>query len=369
MFKAVSFSALTLVSLSSILGAWGQRAPMDHPKESIDLRFPLNPNQGWALEESLLIWKTYEDDVDYAVRRTVNNPSSSLEEEQYRLKHPDFKWGTGVRVKLTRYLPSNDPWDVDFIGTYYYNEGKGHTNLDSASDTASLLDHASSTWDTKGSPIAESAHASTRMNFFTFDLITGRYYSLTKKVDIHPFIGLRTALNYQQYKTTYSSTLALGSEPLSKTSFNGDHSFWGIGPRIGTDLALKFGRHWSFLATLAGSLFVGRYDIQETFHGKIRLSQTPVPYRERLEDKDTVLRSNIDASLGLGWEKWVRGGTVRIAPSFVFEVSEWFSMKRWTNTHNADSTFTAGMQPRIQTHRRYSDLGLMGFNVNLQIDF
>lgn len=369
MFKAVSLSALTLISLSSFLEAWGQRASINQPEESINLRFPLNPNQGWALEESLLVWKTYEDDIDYAVRRTVDNPSSSLEQEQYRVKHPDFKWGTGVRLKLTRYLPSNDPWDVDFIGTYYYNEGKGHVNLDSASDTASLLDQASSTWDTLGSPIAESARTNTRMNFFTFDLITGRYYSLTRKVDIHPFIGLRSVFNYQRYKTTYSSTLTLDSEPFSKTSFNGNHDFWGVGPRIGTDLALKFGRHWSLLATLAGSFFVGSYDVQEFFRGQTQLLQNIAPYRERLEDKDTVVRSNIDASLGLGWEKWVRGGTVRIAPSFVFEVSEWFSMKRWINTHNGSNTFIAGTQPRIQTHRRYSDLGLMGFNVNLQIDF
>lgn len=370
MSKAISFSALTLVSLSSILGAWGPRTSLDQPKEPLDLHFPLSPNQAWAVEESLLVWKTYEDDVDYAVRRTVDNPSSKVEQERYRIKHPDFKWGTGVRLKISRYLPSSDPWDVNFIGTYYYSEGSGSINLGSISDTSVLLDRLSSTWDTQSLSIAEDAKANTHMNFFTFDLTAGRYYSLTRKVDIHPFIGIRSVLNYQGYKTGYTSTLSLGSDPLTKTSFNGTHDFWGIGPRVGTDLSLRFGRHWSLLAGFAGSFFVGRYDVEETFKGKTHIAQTVTPYREKLEDEDTVLRSNIDASLGLGWEKWLRGGTVRIAPSFVFEVSEWFSMKRWINTHNANTTITtAGTQPRIQTHRRYSDLGLMGFNINLQIDF
>ncbi len=369
MFKAYHFSALVAFSLTATLGAWGQKSPLDQAPAPADIHFPLNPKQAWAVEESLLVWKTYEDNTDYAVHHFLTGITGSSQREKQTIKHPEFEWSTGVRLKLTKYLPSNDPWDINLIGTYYYDHAKDDTNVNFIidPDAQNVLQSA---WDTNGTGFASNARASTQMNFFTFDLTAGRYYSLTRKIDIHPFIGIRTVLNYQNYKATFLGTLVNSANvPLFHTRFKGDFNFWGVGPRVGTDVALHFGRHWSLLGTFGASLFGGRYNVDEGFKGRLAFLTSGVPYNEKLTDSDAVLRSNIDASLGLGWERWVRKKTIRIAPSFVFEVSEWFSMKRWVDSHFFHNIFPIDRDPVIYSHRRYSDLGLMGFNINLKVDF
>ncbi len=362
MFKAVCLSTLTLLSCSGVLEAWGggRRAPMEKEQPPIDVHFPFNSEQAWGLEESLLVWKTYEDDGDYALYTKSDTSVSNIQSNTYKIKHPNFDWNAGVRVKLTRYLPSTDPWDVNLIGTYYYAQGESNPSVSSSSSTQ-VTSTIYGTWATEDGGSAQKVKAQTHMNFFTFDLTAGRSYCLTRKINIHPFIGIRSVLNYQKYKTT--QTLQNTTLPVLKPAFEGSHDFWGLGPRVGSDLVMQFGRHWSFLATFAGSLFAGRYNIDEKMNGNFFNSSTYTSSDWNIKDGDTVLRSNIDLALGLGWEKWVRGQTVRIAPSFVFEVSEWFSMKRWIDMRRSGTT------PQVQTHRRYSNLGLMGFNVNLQVDF
>lgn len=373
MIKAYHLSALIALSLSTTLGAWGQRSSFNQSDaqsaESIDIHFPLSPSQAWGMEESLLVWKTFEDDTDYAVRLFQQRPTDSLRFSKVSVKHPEFEWGTGVRLKLTRYLPSNDPWDINLIGTYYYSEASEHAKVSSTfskNDVNILL----SPWDTTEFGNINKANVGTHMNFFTFDLNAGRYYSLTRKIDIHPFIGIRAVLNYQKYKVRYLGFALSDNEgPLVHTHFKGDHDFWGIGPRVGTDVALRMGRHWFLTGTFGASLFGGRYNVSERTSGNVLFVEATKQLRNKLKDEDTVLRSNIDASVGLEWEKWVRGNTVRIAPSFVFEVSEWFSMKRWIDTHFFRNSFVLNTQPALYPHRRYSDLGLMGFNINLKVDF
>lgn len=369
MFKTYRLSALIAVSLSSVIGAWGQRSPMDQDAPPADIHFPLNDAQAWAVEESLLIWKTYEDDTDYAVHYFIRDPTDSSRISKSSIKHPEFEWSTGVRLKLTRYLPSSDPWDVNVIATYYYDQAEDGVKVNLVSDN--LVDNfLVSTWSSISAGAAAKARATSQMNFFTFDLTAGRYFSLTRKIDIHPFIGIRTVLNYQDYKATFFGKIVSADEaPFAKARFKGGFDFWGVGPRIGADVALRMGRHWSLIGTFGASLFGGRYDIDERFAGHAFAVKEGTPFHEKLADEDNVLRSNIDVSLGLGWEKWVRGKTVRIAPSFVFEVSEWFSMKRWIDSSIFRSSFATTPDPIIYTHRRYSDLGLMGFNINLKVDF
>ncbi|MBP7075109.1 MAG: hypothetical protein KBA81_06980 [Rhabdochlamydiaceae bacterium] len=372
MFKAHHLSALIAVSLfTSSLSAWVQKSAFEQPPEPVDTHFPLNPSQSWALEESLLVWKTFEDDTDYALHHSNTQKNLPHVFVKDTPKHPGFDWSTGVRVAVTHYLSSSDPWDVNLIATYFYDQADDDTHVNFLVDSPGN-NFLYSTMDTTLVGFASKAEMFTHMNFFTFDLTAGRYYSLTKKIDIHPFIGVRTVLNYQTFKMSFTNTPGFFANPtVVKSQIKGDHDFWGVGPRIGTDIALHIGRRWSLKGTFGASLFGGRIDVSEKSKGQLSAATSGItaPYHDKLEDKDTVLRSNIDASLGLGWEKWVKKNTVRIAPSLVFEVSEWFSMKRWIDSNISTFSFETGAQPVIFPHRRYSNLGLMGFNINLKVDF
>src|SRR3569832_1737464 len=174
MFKAYHLRALIAISLSAAftttLGAWGQRQPLTQTEEPVDIRFTLSPTQGWGLEESLLVWKTFEDNTDYAVRLFSNG------ETKESIKHPSFDWSTGVRLKLTRYLPSNAPWDVNLIGTYYYDQADSDTHVNFLLNDSGSENTLSSPCETPLFCQNSKAKASTQMNFFTFDLTVGRYY-------------------------------------------------------------------------------------------------------------------------------------------------------------------------------------------------
>lgn len=205
-----------------------------------------------------------------------------------------------------------------------------------------------------------------RLNYFTWDLSIGRHFTLTRTLEVHPYIGLRAALIDQTYFNRNVDLFVDSNNtitPLS-TRFKAENNFWGIGSRLGTEFSFRFGHGWSFLGNFSGSFLLSHYNIKERLNGLF----DGIPYNINVKDGDTVLRANVEGALGLGWEKWVRNHSVRIAPSFLFEATEWFAVNQWVGNLNAD--FRGSPNFLVNTDRRkQKDLGLLGFSVNLQIDF
>ncbi len=349
-----------MLLLSSEVFAWRGANAANTSAEEPAMNYPLNDNQQGYTRESYLIWKPYEDDIDFAdrfVREDLTDSSTVITD---RFKHPKFEWSSGVRVAIGKYLPNHDQWDLSLIGTYYYNDADRHAkaNPRNREGLANLFMPSF----TLGSNIEVSGHL--QMNYFTTDFLIGRYFTLTDNVQLHPYIGARAAFIYQDYheKLETNSTLT------SHFKFKADHNHLGAGPRIGTDFSYGFGHGWAFLANLSAAFLYGRYTLSEKLGGFI-FAPLVQPLRYKVKDADTTLRSNIEGSIGLQWEKWVRGHTVRIAPSFQVEFSEWFAVKRWVDTHSTSSRITANNDLNLQSRRRYGDLGLFGFNINLHVDF
>jgi hypothetical protein len=339
--------------------------------------FPLNADQEWSLKPSLLVWKPYQDDIDSGYTEVISSVLPAVAKN--KTQNIDFNWGTGVRITLGKYLPHHEQWDVLLASTYLYSDAdkKIHGKLGSSglsSISISQLKLITNGWNPSLLGISFDTDVNWKINYFTWDLSLGRLYSLTSKFVIHPFIALRSVLIYEKYRIRNNSTAVSSSGSLvpHKTTFKTTDSVWGVGPRLGSDFSYSFGKGWSFLGGLSGAVVMGRYNLKETIDGFLLGSGTSrsVDTDFKLRDADTVMHANLEGSIGLGWEKWVRKHTVRIAPSFLFEATQWFLINNWSATNLAANPFSGSFPDwGMLSQRRMGDLGFLGFTVNLQLDF
>lgn len=373
-------SSLLLSSclFTTVLSGWGNAEytpPSLVPAASPTLdvtSFPLNADQEWFVKPSLLVWRPYQDDIDSGFTLAFKSIQPIFSKD--KTQNVDFQWGTGVRLNIGRYLPHHEQWDVTLATTYFYSDtretikGKGFDSPFTITDLVVV----NPGWNPQ---ILGSANLKTnlnwRINYFTWDLAVGRLYNLTRKLVIHPYLCLRTTLMYEKYtnKNLAAGFSDRGDVAWLNTSFKAYNSIWGIGPRIGSDVMFNFGRGWSFLGGFSGSIVMGRYHIKENLDGHLTVAQVfPSPKaRLKIRDADSMMRANLEGNIGLGWEKWVRNHSVRIAPSFLFEVTEWFLINNWVAT---TIPATNGVPDwGMDSNRRMGDLGFLGFTVNLQIDF
>ena len=365
------FTLLSGLLIQSSMFSWGTASyvtpNLQTPPPSSSPNFPMNDDQGWYVKPSMLIWRPFQGDVDAGISNQIVellSPSLATKDKTLALS---FDWGTGARLAIGRYLPNHENWDISVVGTYFYadthNTYRGFVpslvSLSSFADLKLVVPGWSAFL-----PSNPDTSVHRRLNFFNFDLLAGRQYCLTSKLNIHPFIGIRAALIYEKYTlhtTAFTLSSGTASVSLPSSDFRAWNDYWGVGPRVGTDLAYNFGAGWSFLGSLSGAFLYSRYKIKEKTDGVSATAPTSL----LVKDADNLLRTNLETSIGLGWEKWVRNKTVRIAPSFLFETSQWFAFNNWLFTSLPSSTFDI----ELQAERKNGDLGFMGFTVNLQIDY
>jgi len=369
-----TLSYVGLLSASASLFGWGHNN-IAEPNLSIQtpIGFPLNADQGWFVKESYLIMRPNEEDLDYADHVSVDRTDSELN-MHLKPKKPDFEWFSGVRMGLGRYLPNHDAWDVTFFTTYFYANEEDHSSPNrnkGATLTPLWIPHFTGNT-TKGS-------VDWRLNYFTWDLSFGREFGLMKTLIAHPYIGLRAALINRIYNVKYADHLFIPAgfgtinNSIDRTitdRFKADNDYWGIGPRLGADFTFTFKNGWAFLGNFSGTILFGASDVEEKIYSKTVLNTVPTLQTFKTFDDRYTVRANLEGSFGIGWEAWVRNHTVRIAPSVLFEATTWFDANQLFEVREG---FLAGNNPLLISNfgaaRRQGDLTLMGFSVNLQVDF
>lgn len=339
-------------------------------EQSSSLAFPFNEDQGWFTEGTLLIWRPYLEDTDYANRLQTTILNDDALEFQVKLKNPSFQWSTGVQVGFGRYLPYQK-WDISFYMNYFYNDTKSDVHADRSKNSTLL-----NLWDpairTSGS--ATKSSVNWRLNYFTWDLLVGREYTILPSITAHPFFGIRAAGIYQDYRSNYSDNYIAFFDvtTILKGKFSAEDQFVGAGPRFGTDLSFFMGRHWSFVGKLSGAFFWGAYHLKEQYYFSVEEIQSPPrPPLEigiKAKDGNYDVRLEIEGSLGISWETWVKNEMVRIAPSVSFQGATWFMMNDYSNVSRRQS-FAFPNAGSIVSQRRNGDLSFVGVNVNLQVDF
>lgn len=376
-----SLSLLTIVGVEAHLLGWGGRGITEQAPSMPALNFPMNDDQAWFVKPSYLIWRPNQEDTDIGLSY-YNNGNGKISQ---KVREIDFSWGSGARVGIGRYLPNHEQWDVSLFTTYYYNNSQSHAKGSLPGNsvfttTTAGVDSIEIGWSPDLLGDAINAVYGFRLNYFTMDLSIAREFSLTRTIVVHPLIGLRSALIYEKYYDRNKSLFILGSSTFAenlveRTKFTAKNDFWGVGPRIGADFSFAFGSGWKLMGSLSGSFLYSRYRIRERIQGFSPNGQETalVSADVKIRDAQFTLTTNIDASIGLGWESWVRNNTVRIAPSFVFEAVKWYGYNHWLSallSAPSDLIFSISSGSSGSTKRHSDgDLGLFGFSLNLQIDF
>lgn len=366
----ISIATSLAVMASPQLWGWGPPRGAQHSSEPqmSSSSFPLNDQQQWYTKESYLLWHPHEDDVDWADRVKVEN-SSELHLSTY-LKKPDFGWYSGVRVALGRYLANHDHWDVSFTTTYFYANTENHA-FPNISKNVSLQPLWSPVLVDTG---LNKGEGTWRLNFFTFDLGLGRNTFVSSKLTAHPFVDLRTAFIYENDAAKYSFAGSVSPTVTSTTKirFKGFNDYWGIGPRLGSDFSFYLSRSWTLLGSLSGSLLLGGSKVGQFVHHfqQTVVSGNPTDSKQKfhVSNHEFAIRGNLEGSLGIGWEKWMKRNRVRLAPSFVFEASQWYDANQWIVLKSPSAVSTSGPS-YFETDRRHGDLTFWGFNFNIQVDF
>ena len=351
MYQKQLISGLTAVTLMVHASLYSWSNGENVAPVQLDNNFPLAYNQQWAVEESYLLLKPYMGNMWYGSKEKFKAEGQKVL-DKLKIENPEFEWSSGIRMAFSRYLPNHDDWDFNLTGTYVYSNTNDRTdaNPDDNSFFNELLALDKLLLGNKG-------HFNWRLNYWTVDLCVGRLFKMTSQVVFHPYFGLRGSWQYQQ-----SRLKAVSFSPFDNQEVKGNinNNFWGVGPRFGTHFTFYFEHHFSFLANFAASLLVGRQKLQENDDFKGVTGGLVNVQKTRSHDSFNVIRSNLEGMVGLGWERWVKGGTVRIAPSVAFEGSLWFAMNQIYG--NAVGVNNVGQ-------RRHGNLGLMGVTFNFQVDF
>lgn len=363
---SIGLSSLITLSLHS-WGGWREQTfsqVIDPP--IVENQFPLADSQGWFMEESYLILKPHEDNLWYSAKLGRSGTAGDHFDLKVKKETPDFGWYSGVRVNIGRYLEHHDHWDISLSTTYYYASTEDHSNANFSKGTS-----LTSRWAVIPSTTMTKADVSWRLNYFTWDLSAARFYQMTSWFYIHPLVGLRAAYITQDYNSRASSAFNLVTSiqtiPIELSEkFKASNDQWGIGPRLGTNLQFNFRRHWSLLGTLTGSLLLGSYKVKESNIGKFKEHIFLNIERDRIHESAFSIKANLEAAIGLGWEKWFKNRTVRFAPSFLFEASEWFDMNHFFEIRTTPKPADIALAKKIPPS---GSLGLMGFSINIQVDF
>ncbi len=359
---ARSISTLTVVGLlvQSSLCSWGHSTVSNTPSTYIKNNYPLSQDQEWYTEESYLLLKPSMENMWYGNKATVEINGASVT-NTVKVKDPEYDWNSGVRLALGKYLPHHDGWDMTLTSTYVYSDARNETNGSPYNGGAGF--NSSYSFTNVGQ--ANQGKVVWRLNYWTVDLTGGRLFQMTPKVVFHPYLGLRGSWQYQTtHSTTFSLSPAAGEgleETLTTFSSNIKNDFWGVGPRFGTNLTFYFGSRFSFLANLSASLLVGNQKLSN--NNVVNTTAGPLTTPGKSHDRLSVIRTNLEGMVGLGWETWLKNDTVRIAPSVGLEGSLWFAMNQLYNIYPVSNTFDNVEQ------RRTGNLGLMGVSFNLQVDF
>lgn len=353
-------TAVGLVTQGSLF-AWNYSTPDDKAPTNFKADYPFSQDQGWYTEESYLLFKPTMGNMWYGNRNSFKQIDANSSENRIKVENPEYDWSSGVRIGIGRYLPNHDGWDTSLTATYFYSNLDDKTKVN-----PNHQEGFNSSYIFNNSDISQSGAFGWRLNYWTVDFAIGRLFQMSSRIVFHPYLGLRGSWQYQHASTKAVQNLAPSqSETVHKVlKASIDNDFWGVGPRFGTHFIYYFENRFSFLANLSASLLVGGQKLKNN-QGVNSLSSLTGPATRNTHSHDNlnVIRTNLEGMVGLGWEKWMRNRTVRIAPSVCLEGSLWFAMNQLYNIYPTASQFD-----NVES-RRQGNLGLMGVSFNLQVDF
>lgn len=307
-----------------------------------------NPNldgYGFYLSGDVLLWHMMIDDNDYAVTNTgaagvVGN-----------VKHSDFEWNWGFKVG-TGYYAEHDGWNTGFNFTWFNADSHDsesvstgqivplHGNPEGLDAASVAYNYASSHWSSQ---------------YYDLNWQIGRNFFVSKYLALNPNLGVRTSWFYNTRKDTATK----GS--TANFSMTDRCNFWGVGPAVGLDAKMFFGRNFSLYGSTGGSLLWGRFTPHFTSFDNIAATT------------DDNVRSNfhrvvpaVTLALGLAYDTNFYDDSFNFGIKLGYESQYFFRVVQTLDF--AEGSAASDPSVAIVT-RNNGDLMMHGFNLNLNFSF
>lgn len=320
-----------------------------------------------------LYWRADEDGLSYG--QTLRN------QDYFKGKDPHFRWSPGFRFGIGSQMGSSDQWDVSAVWTSFNTHARGsvdtHTTDPDLDDNFIFVPR----WNPEilGASAARGS-ADWKLRYHTIDVALGRNYFISRKLSVHPQMGLRGAWINQDYDAKYlaqfSTSFPSGlTTSLLPSSFDGDVDFKGVGMRANVDLEYHFTPHFAFCGNMGGSLFYGWFHVKEKFKGWFSQPQGSIIANNTTFDHHFQrTRANLEGALGFIIEGDM-GASSHIRFTLKYEFSEWFSQNMLADAEVVPKIIQSNTTDDVlitNTRRAKEDgsnLGLQGLTAELRFDF
>lgn len=358
---------LNAISVDTIHDDIAGKSPAFLPKKSFD----------FFVTGDLLYRKVKLDNLDFATQIVYNYPDNPPQDTsvitmKQAIYEPHFRWGWGFRVDAGFLFSAQDAWETDLIWTYLYD--KAHQSIVNpalhprpspvvANVPATVL---SPSWPNGLGNYLSSAKSDWHLHFNTFDFEFARNYFLSKSISVRPLIGLRGAWIKQSYLVHYSVTEnPVSGSVITDTSEMGSKStYWGVGPRLGTDIFWHVTRHWGFYGNISGSLPYGQFRVSQITTTILKAGSNQDLEQVKTSHNPWRLCANIESGVGTQWETFLdKKRDYHLTLGLGYEIAYWFGFNQLERT-TIDTIFG-----NIDNQEENGDLGMQGWNFHIRFDF
>ncbi|HKZ00428.1 MAG TPA: Lpg1974 family pore-forming outer membrane protein [Rhabdochlamydiaceae bacterium] len=311
-----------------------------------------------------LYWRAYEDGMDYAQKTFLANPGGTgqvVANSQVHNLH--FHYGPGVRAGIGYYMPHSD-WDLFAQWTYLHPIARKKVTGFSETSTypttgADFLFPTRFAGDLTNAML-QSAEGHWGVVFHTATLELGRVFSFNRWLSLRPHFGLMSAWINQKIKLNYDPV----DPDLERLIVKQRNNFWGVGFRAGLDTRWPLSQGFSIYGNFAAALLWGHFHLSDHQSGdpSTVFSSGQELFVSSIFSSIERLRPNLQATLGLRWDKYIKNNRYHWGVNVGYEFNEWFDQNELYRIARNSSALQNLTHPG-------GDLGFQGWNFGLRFDF
>jgi len=196
---------------------------------------------GFFAGVDVLIWTTYQSELDYAVDGSGRPDGTN--------HFVDYDWDVGYRI-TAGYKLGCDGWDMRAVYTYFHNSGSDSASADDGKFLKASLFHPQT-----GDDDANDAKARVTLDYDVFDFVLSRPYFVSCTHIVRPFFGLRALWLNNKLKVTYEGrNFGTGSD-AGRVNWKADWE--GAGLYAGLEYNAHLNNCFTLYTNFAGSLLAG----------------------------------------------------------------------------------------------------------------
>lgn len=321
----------------------------------------------WMINFDILLWHAKSGGTDWVlVTDSAVYPFTGY------MKDCGYDWDWGFRVGIGKTF-CHDGWDLDLEYTRFHTADSSKVSADFT--TPPGTDAAEGNAGPSGS---SNGSFTSHINYDNIDLILGKAYFTSSRLALHPYLGIKTSwINQKErlYTTNYINALEtfLPSSGNVDTNLTSTCNFWGIGPKVGSNLSWYFSRKFKFLGLIEGALLQGYFKTSQ--NQWIGVTPTNSAQTTTTIDLDANTRRYIPTArmmLGLGYGTCVRNKKDYFEISLNYEVNYFWRVNQFINESDSDpaNISISDKEPvRFNISRLSEDLSFYGVTLELKYMF